>query len=69
MNRSMYLNVLLVHLLFQRYIVCRLANKVDTLWSFVKNYLKSKIVIFFATCKQVSKWYYQTLFIFVTEED
>jgi len=43
-----------IDFLFQTYIVCRLAEKVDTLWSFVRNYLKSKTVIFFATCKQVT---------------
>jgi ATP-dependent RNA helicase DDX10/DBP4 len=30
-----------------------LSEKIDILWSFVKNNLKSKIIIFFSTCKQV----------------
>jgi len=53
--------------LFQTYIVCQLAQKIDTLWSFVKNYLKSKIVIFFATCKQVTNSHCLALFILVSE--
>jgi len=56
--------MLLNDLLFQTYIVCRLGEKVDTLWSFVKNYLKSKIVIFFATCKQVANRHCWTVLVF-----
>jgi ATP-dependent RNA helicase DDX10/DBP4 len=38
----------------QSYIVCDLHDKVSMLWSFVRNHLKQKILVFMASCKQVS---------------
>lgn len=37
----------------QSYVVCELKDKVSVLWSFIKNHLKKKSIVFFATCKQV----------------
>ena len=37
----------------QSYMVCDLHQKLDLLWSFVKNHLKSKILVFIQSCKQV----------------
>ncbi|XP_063404432.1 probable ATP-dependent RNA helicase DDX10 [Mytilus trossulus] len=37
----------------QSYIVCELHDKMNILWSFVKNHLKSKVLIFMSSCKQV----------------
>lgn len=37
----------------QNYIVVRLEQKITMLWSFIKTHLKHKIIVFFATCKQV----------------
>ena len=37
----------------QNYMVCDLHQKLDLLWSFVKNHLKSKILVFIQSCKQV----------------
>ena len=37
----------------QSYIVCKLEEKITLLWSFVRNHLKQKIIVFFSTCKQV----------------
>lgn len=40
-------------LLVQNYIVCRLPEKLDIIFSFIKTHLKSKVIIFFSTCAQV----------------
>lgn len=37
----------------QNYIVCALEDKVSMLWSFIRNHLKQKIIVFFSSCKQV----------------
>ncbi|XP_070765413.1 probable ATP-dependent RNA helicase DDX10 [Enoplosus armatus] len=37
----------------QSYVVCELHQKVNMLYSFVKNHLKKKIIVFFACCKEV----------------
>ncbi|XP_022292440.2 putative ATP-dependent RNA helicase DDX10 [Crassostrea virginica] len=37
----------------QNYVVCDLHDKISMLWSFVKNHLKSKVLVFLASCKQV----------------
>ncbi|OWF42749.1 ATP-dependent RNA helicase DDX10 [Mizuhopecten yessoensis] len=37
----------------QSYIVCELHDKINLLWSFIKNHLKSKTLIFLSSCKQV----------------
>ncbi len=39
--------------LIQNYIVCKLPEKLDVLFSFIKTHLKSKMVVFFSTCSQV----------------
>lgn len=38
----------------QSYVVCDLHEKVNMLWSFIRNHLKQKILVFMASCKQVS---------------
>ena len=38
-----------------------LHKKMDVLWSFVKSHLKSKVVIFMSSCKQVQNPKPQTL--------
>lgn len=40
--------------LTQNYIVCHLDQKLDTLYTFLKTHLTSKIIVFFSTCSQVS---------------
>jgi len=37
----------------QSYLVCELHDKVSMLWSFIKNHLKNKILVFVQSCKQV----------------
>lgn len=37
----------------QNYIVCLLHKKLDTLFSFLKTHLKSKLIVFLSTCSQV----------------
>ncbi len=39
--------------LSQHYMIVDLHKKMDVLWSFVKSHLKSKVVIFMSSCKQV----------------
>jgi ATP-dependent RNA helicase DDX10/DBP4 len=39
--------------LIQNYIITDIEEKLDTLFSFVKTHLKSKIIVFFSTCSQV----------------
>ena len=39
--------------LVQNYVVCRLSEKLNVLYSFIKSHLKSKIIVFFSTCSQV----------------
>ena len=39
--------------LIQNYIICSLEEKLDTLFSFIKTHLKSKIIVFLSTCSQV----------------
>jgi ATP-dependent RNA helicase DDX10/DBP4 len=41
----------------QSYIVCEIDEKIGILWSFIKNHLKQKILVFMATCKQVKYAY------------
>ncbi|KAI5637674.1 DEAD/DEAH box helicase domain-containing protein [Phthorimaea operculella] len=41
----------------QSYIVCEIDEKVGILWSFIKNHLKQKVIVFMATCKQVKYTY------------
>uniref|UniRef100_A0A673H4W3 ATP-dependent RNA helicase n=1 Tax=Sinocyclocheilus rhinocerous TaxID=307959 RepID=A0A673H4W3_9TELE len=37
----------------QNYVVCELHQKVNMLFSFMRNHLKKKIIVFFACCKEV----------------
>ena len=39
----------------QSYIVCEVPQKISLIWSFIKNHLKSKIIIFIQSCKQVEQ--------------
>ncbi|CAH2085096.1 unnamed protein product [Euphydryas editha] len=41
----------------QNYIVCKIDEKFSILWSFIKNHLKQKSLVFMATCKQVKYTY------------
>ena len=41
----------------QAYMVCELHDKVNVLWSFIKTHLRSKVIIFLSTCKQVKFMY------------
>lgn len=41
----------------QSYIVCGIDEKIGVLWSFIRNHLKQKILVFMATCKQVKYTY------------
>ncbi|XP_026736543.1 probable ATP-dependent RNA helicase DDX10 [Trichoplusia ni] len=41
----------------QSYIVCEVDEKIGILWSFIKNHLKQKVLVFMATCKQVKYTY------------
>ncbi|CAF1003170.1 unnamed protein product [Adineta steineri] len=43
--------------LTQSYIVCEVPQKISLIWSFIKNHLKSKIIIFIQSCKQVKFLY------------
>lgn len=43
--------------LSQSYVVCELKDKISILWSFIKNHLKQKVIIFFASCKEVKYVY------------
>ena len=43
--------------LTQSYMVCELHQKMDVLYSFVKNHLSSKVVVFLSSCKQVKFTY------------
>lgn len=40
-------------LLQQNYVVVSLEDKITMLWSFIKNHLKQKIIVFLSSCKQV----------------
>ena len=39
--------------LVQNYVVCKLPDKLDMLYSFIKAHLKNKLMVFFSTCAQV----------------
>lgn len=39
--------------LTQSYVVCEVEGKISLIWSFIKNHLKSKIIVFIQSCKQV----------------
>ncbi|XP_059143033.1 probable ATP-dependent RNA helicase DDX10 [Physella acuta] len=42
----------------QRYIICEMHDKVNTLWSFIKSHKHSKILVFLSCCKQ-TRYLYQ----------
>ncbi|XP_068980110.1 probable ATP-dependent RNA helicase DDX10 [Bombus flavifrons] len=44
----------------QSYVVCALEDKVSMLWSFIRNHVKQKIIVFFSSCKQV-KYIFEVL--------
>ncbi|CAH1636675.1 unnamed protein product [Spodoptera littoralis] len=44
-------------LLQQSYIITEIEDKIGILWSFIKNHLKQKVIVFMATCKQVKYIY------------
>nr|XP_033331358.1 probable ATP-dependent RNA helicase DDX10 [Megalopta genalis] len=41
----------------QSYIICALEDKLSMIWSFLRNHLKQKIIVFFSSCKQVKYVY------------
>ncbi|KAF7268844.1 hypothetical protein GWI33_018188 [Rhynchophorus ferrugineus] len=41
----------------QTFVVCELHDKISILWSFIRNHLKQKTIIFLSTCKQVKYFY------------
>ncbi|KAJ8945685.1 hypothetical protein NQ318_012404 [Aromia moschata] len=43
--------------LSQSYMVCELHDKVSVLWSFIRNHIKNKIIVFLSSCKQVKYIY------------
>ncbi|KAJ7394227.1 ATPdependent RNA helicase [Desmophyllum pertusum] len=43
--------------LTQSYVVCELPEKLDFLFSFIRNHIKSKILVFVSSCKQVKFMY------------
>ena len=43
--------------MLQAYVVCELQEKVNVLWSFIKSHLRSKVIVFLSTCKQVKFMY------------
>ncbi|RNA36636.1 putative ATP-dependent RNA helicase DDX10 [Brachionus plicatilis] len=46
--------------LVQNYVVCDTHDKISFLWSFIRNHLNQKIIVFFQSCKQV-KYVYEAL--------
>lgn len=40
--------------LVQTYAVCETHEKISFLWSFMRNHLNQKMIVFFQSCKQVS---------------
>lgn len=41
----------------QSYVICNLEDKIAILWSFIRNHLKQKSIIFLSSCKQVKYIY------------
>jgi ATP-dependent RNA helicase DDX10/DBP4 len=39
--------------LMQAYTVCQLPEKIDVLYSFIRSHIRSKVIVFFSSCKQV----------------
>ncbi|XP_050441516.1 probable ATP-dependent RNA helicase DDX10 [Adelges cooleyi] len=46
--------------LVQSYMVCELHDKMSLLWSFIKNHLHHKVLVFMSSCKQI-KYFYEIL--------
>lgn len=40
--------------LAQSYLVCELEDKITVLFSFIRNHLKHKVIVFMSSCKQVN---------------
>jgi ATP-dependent RNA helicase DDX10/DBP4 len=40
--------------LAQTYVMCDIHEKLSFLWSFIRNHLNQKIIVFFQSCKQVN---------------
>ena len=53
---------------FQSYIVCELHEKIDVLWSFLRNHLKHKVLVFMTSCKQVRLMMTSGFCVFVYDE-
>ena len=45
------------HRLIQSYLVCELPEKLNTLYSFIKSHLSTKMIVFLSSCKQVKFTY------------
>ena len=43
--------------LVQNYVICKLDKKLDILLGFIKTHLKSKMIVFFTSCAQVSTFF------------
>jgi len=43
--------------LTQTYVICSLHDKLSFLWSFIRNHLNQKMIVFFQSCKQVKYCY------------
>lgn len=43
--------------LAQSYLVCELEDKLTVLFSFIRNHLKHKVIVFMSSCKQVNSLY------------
>lgn len=39
--------------LVQNYVVCETQDKISFIWSFIRNHLNQKMIIFYQSCKQV----------------
>ena len=46
-------SIVCLSLFFQSYVVCELPEKLNFLYSFIRNHIKSKILVFVSSCKQV----------------
>ncbi|XP_076236770.1 putative ATP-dependent RNA helicase DDX10 [Calliopsis andreniformis] len=41
----------------QSYVICTVEDKMSMIWSFIRNHLKQKTIVFFSSCKQVKYVY------------
>lgn len=49
--------------LVQSYMVCELHDKMSLLWSFIKNHLHHKVLVFMSSCKQVRIEYFKQNYV------